>query len=302
MTAASLEIQRIVVGIDFSPASVEAAQWAVRHVAPGAELVLVHAISLPEPPPIMRGRFPRRELLIDTLRAGAEKRLREISLTLGAERVWLEIREGDPVGCLTRLADDFSADLVIAGAHGERAGVLEGLGSTAEHLVRTCTRPVLLVTRPRPTSPSHVLLPLDALETEGEALRWAAGLSRRFNARVTAMHVVASHHIARLAFNAAAIVSGTGMDLTGSFDAQQSADLWLEHAVAAGVPRERAGGEVANGDPAAEILAAVNRLGVDLVVMGRPKAGGVRRAVLGSVVGGVLHRATCPVLVVPELT
>ena len=71
--------------------------------------------------------------------------------------------------------------------------------------------------------------------------------------------------------------------------------------MAAGVPRERAAGEVASGDPAGEILAAVNRLGVDVVVMGRPTAGNFRRAVLGSVVGGVLHRATCLVPIVPEV-
>lgn len=301
MTATPLELERVLVGIDFSPASVEAAHWVARHVAPGAELVLAHVISIPEPPPLMRGRFPRRDLLIETVREGAEKRLREISLSLSAERVWLEIREGEPVECLTRLAGDFSADLVVTGAHGERAGVVEGLGSTAEYLVRTCVRPLLLVTRPRPTPPSHILVPVDTMETATEALRWAAALSRRFSARVTLMHVVASHPIASTAFFAAAILSGTGADLSDSIDAKEPPDRWLERAVAAGVPRERAGGEVAKGEPAGETLAAVERLGVDLVVMGRPASGNLRRALLGSVVGGVLHRATCPVLVVPEL-
>ena len=301
MTATPLELARVVVGIDFSPQSVEAARWVAGQLAPGAELVLVHAISIPEPPAIMRGRFPRRDLLIETVRQGAETRLREISLSLGAQRVWLEIREGDPVECLTRLAGDFSADLVVAGTHGERAGVVEGLGSTAEHLVRACVRPVLLVTRPRSTPPSHILVPVETMESATEALRWAGALSRRFDARVTAMHVVASHRIASAAFTAAAIVSGTSIDLAESFDTKEASDPWLEYAVAAGVPRERAGAELVHGEPTGQTLAAVERLGVDLIVMARPTAGNFRRALLGSVVGGVLHGATCPVLVVPEV-
>ena len=156
-----MKIERVVVGIDFSTSSVDAARWVSRYFAPGAELVLAHVISIPEPPPIVRGKFPRRDLLIDTVREGAEKRLREISRSLGADRMWLEFREGEPVECITALAEDFSADLVVAGAHGERAGLLEGLGSTAESLVRASTRPVLLVTDPRLTIPRHVLVPVD---------------------------------------------------------------------------------------------------------------------------------------------
>ena len=300
MTATSLELERVLVGIDFSPASVEAAQWVARHLAPGAELVLAHAISIPEPPPIMRGRFPRRDLLIETVREGAGKRLKDMSLSLPADRVWLEIREGDPVDCLTQLATDFSADLVVAGTHGERAGVLEGLGSTSERLVRGCVRPLLLVAKPRETPPSHILVPVDTAETSVDALRWASALSRRFNARVTVMHVAASHPIASTAFIAAGIISGAAIGLSDRFDAGEPSDLWVERAVAAGVPRDRAAGEVTYGEPVGQILAAVDRLGVDLVVMGRPSTGNVRRALLGSVVGGVLHRASCPVLVIPE--
>jgi len=71
--------ERIVVGIDFSPASFEAARWTARHFACGTELVLAHVIAIPEAPPIVRSRFPRRDLVVDTVRVGAETRLRELS-------------------------------------------------------------------------------------------------------------------------------------------------------------------------------------------------------------------------------
>ena len=118
-----MKLDRLVIGIDFSVPSVEAARFVARHLFPGAEIVLVHAIAIPEPPPIVRSRFPRRDLLVDTVREGAEKRLREISLSLNAERVWLEIREGAPVECLMQVAAEYSADIIAAGAHGERPGL-----------------------------------------------------------------------------------------------------------------------------------------------------------------------------------
>ena len=295
-----MKIERVVVGIDFSPSSVDAASWVSRYFVPGAELVLVHVISIPEPPPIVRSKFPRRDLLIGTVREGAEKRLREISLSLSADRVWLELREGEPVECITALAEDFSAELVVAGAHGERAGLLEGIGSTADHLVRASARPVLLVTHPRLTTPRHVLVPLDKPEHASRALSWASALSQRFGARVTAMHVVTGG-VASGALAALAVVSGTPpVDVATPPAVAEGSDRWLEGAVAAGVPREQASSEVAAGEPTPEILAAAKRLDTDLIVMARRGTGNLRRAVLGSVVAGVLRDASCPVLVVPE--
>jgi len=294
-----MKVERVVVGIDFSPPSVDAARWVSGYFAPGAELVLAHVISIPEPSPIARGKPPRRDLLIDTVREGADKRLREISLSLSANRVWLELREGDPVECIAALAEDFSAELVVVGAHGERASILEGLGSTADRLVRASTRPVLLVTQPRLTTPRHVLVPLDKLDHAPGALSWASALSQHIGARVTTIHVETGG-VASGAFAALAVVSGVSpIDVTTPLSIPDRSDRWLEAAVAAGVPREQASSEVLAGEPTLEILAAARRLDADLIVMTRPAAGKLRRAVLGSVVAGVLRGASCPVLVVP---
>ena len=295
-----MRLERIVIGVDFSVHSVEAARWAANQFAPGAELVLVHVISIPKLPSIIPTRFPRRDLLIDTVREGAEKRLREISHSLNADFIWLEIREGDPVECLVNVAAEFSADLIVAGAHGERSGVQKALGSTAEYLVRASTRPVLLVMQPGLTPPSHILAPVDKSENAARALQWAAALSERFRARVTAMHVVTAG-VASGALAAAAVIAGAApIDPRPLLRARETPDRGLAGAIRAGVPSERANSEVSFGEPAHEVLSAVARLGADLIVMGRRGEGNFRRAVLGSVVDGVLRGATCPVLVVPE--
>ncbi|HUF29146.1 MAG TPA: universal stress protein, partial [Gemmatimonadaceae bacterium] len=115
-----MKLNRLVVGVDFSEASIAAAVWAVQQFGRGAEVVLAHVISIPKPPPIAKGDHPRRELLLDTVREGADKRLRELSLSLAIKRTWLEIREGSPAESLAKLAEEFSADMVVTGAQGER--------------------------------------------------------------------------------------------------------------------------------------------------------------------------------------
>src|SRR5688572_22820251 len=93
----TMKLERVVVGTDFSAPSIAAAQWVAGQFAREAEVVLAHVISIPAVPPIVQSRFPRRDLLVDTVRAGADAKLREMSLSLAAGRIWMEIREGPPV-------------------------------------------------------------------------------------------------------------------------------------------------------------------------------------------------------------
>ncbi|MBW2274656.1 MAG: universal stress protein, partial [Deltaproteobacteria bacterium] len=47
------------------------------------------------------------------------------------------------------------------------------------------------------------------------------------------------------------------------------------------------------------ILAEAKRLAADMIVMGSHGHGALYRALLGSVSEGVLHKATCPLTIVP---
>ena len=47
------------------------------------------------------------------------------------------------------------------------------------------------------------------------------------------------------------------------------------------------------------ILSEAKRLGADMIVMGSHGHGALHRALLGSVSEGVLHKATCPLTIVP---
>jgi nucleotide-binding universal stress UspA family protein len=156
-----MHVQRVVVGVDFSATSVAAVRWTARELATDAELVLVHAVDVPEPPSFLRGRFPPRETLAGTAHDGADRKLRELSASLGVQRIWLEVRDGRADDVIDAVAAEYRADLVVTGAHGERAGVLKQLGSTAERVARAAPAPVLLAREPLPAKPATVLVAMD---------------------------------------------------------------------------------------------------------------------------------------------
>jgi nucleotide-binding universal stress UspA family protein len=57
---------------------------------------------------------------------------------------------------------------------------------------------------------------------------------------------------------------------------------------------------VAHGDPATEIVRVAEDGGYDAIVVGSHGSGFVKRVLVGSVSGHVVHHATCPVLVVRQ--
>jgi len=288
---------RIVVGIDFSEPSMETARWAARQFA-GHELVLAHVIAIPEPPPLMSNRYPRHDLLVDTVRAGAEQRMRELASSLGSTLVWPESREGPVAHTLNAIAADYEARFIVVGAHGERPRVAGVIGTTAQQVAREARVPVLLVTRPDARPIAHVLAAVDDETLALEALRWALALSGE-TGRVTALHVSGAGMMSH-ALSAATVISGAPPVTPPVARPSESTDRWVALARAAGIETARLESEEAFGDAVTEILGAADRLDADLIVMGRRAAGGLRRAVLGSVTDGVLRLATRNVLVVPE--
>jgi nucleotide-binding universal stress UspA family protein len=296
-----MQLNRVVVGVDFSEPSEAAARWTAAHLARGAELVLVHAVDVPEPPSFLRGRFPPRERLVETARTGADKRLRELSLALGAERIWLEVREGDAAEQLAAVAAEYGADLVVVGAHGMRPGPWIRVGSTAEQITRRSPAPVLLAQGALDAPPRRLLVGLDDASIAQGVLGWARLLAERCGARVTALHVLSAPLLESL-LTLAAVTSGTPTPTIPALESghREDADRWARRVVEGGLDAATASSEIAFGDPAPELLAAAQRVRADLILVGRHGAGGARPALLGSVTSEVLRGATCPVLVVME--
>lgn len=139
---------------------------------------------------------------------------------------------------------------------------------------------------------THILCPIDFSEPSRTALRYAAALARRHNARLTVLFVndpLLASAAAAAAYDVRKLAAKTDIELKG----------FIRRTL--GSSGTSLGRETALGHPAPEIEKAVNRLGVDFVVMGTNGLSGPVKWFLGSTTERLLRSTKVPVLVVPNL-
>ena len=192
------------------------------------------------------------------------RRLRDRGLAVDA-RVRLD---GTPADRIVHQSSLRRADLVVMATHA-RSGPARWLhGSVAESVVQSAAAPIMLVA---PRVESHVaerlsdahpclIVPLDGSERANQALPVAQRLASSLAADIVLVSV------------------------------NTVADT---HTPIANAQRVRR-----TGDPATEIARVADERGAAAIVMATHGRAGWSRAVLGSVAGGVLERASVPVVVV----
>lgn len=285
-----MDARYIAVGVDFTEPSLQAAHWTARHLARGHDIVLIHAVYLPQPPAFIRGLYPPSDELINDAVRGADLRLRELSLALGAGRIWPDVRVGAPDEVLTSAAREFRAELLVLGPGRKRPGIWKMLGSTAERVARNATTSVFLARHLRDGPPRHVLVALDDSPMTEHVLTAAARLVEHEGATVTVMHVLSP------TWHGAPMQTSAWSEHRRVEEFRQRARTWL-HETLQPTPLGGAAIEVAFGDPGFELVTAARRLDADMLVIGRH---GARAAgpFLGSVVEYVLRHGNEAVLVV----
>jgi nucleotide-binding universal stress UspA family protein len=141
----ALEAKRIVVGIDGSPSSAEALEWAVAEARlTGATVEAVYAW---DPAPIEASGLPEQEL--QDLREAAQKRAAKLVRTLDGHGSGVRIVPRTVSGTAAQVLVDASegADLLVVGSRG--LGGLRGmvLGSVSHHCAAHAQCPVVVVHR-----------------------------------------------------------------------------------------------------------------------------------------------------------
>ena len=145
---------RILVGVDFSPASLLAAAWA-RDLADtaGADLVLCHVVTpvaslfLPAGAPVLEGLLSDEDWeRLPSLRvAEGRQRLRNEARKLGVTEAEVDVHLGLPVEGLVTRAKKLRADLIVVGVEGLSGDGGGRMGSVAERVVRHASVPVTVV-------------------------------------------------------------------------------------------------------------------------------------------------------------
>ena len=146
--APGMPFRSILCAVDFSPDSARALSYAAsltQHA--GGRLTIIHVVET-----LVLGYDPRGgnfdiEGLSKATVALARTQLQEYaaSVTAGASPIEKVLGEGKPYRDILREADQRGVDLIVVGVHGRSALDRLVFGSTADHLVRRATCPILTV-------------------------------------------------------------------------------------------------------------------------------------------------------------
>jgi nucleotide-binding universal stress UspA family protein len=270
-----MRLERIVIGVDFGAASAAAARWTARCLAPDAELTLVHCIATTGRP------LP----WVSPVGDHAAARLAALRLELAPSQTRVEVRIGDPADCIAAVADELDADLIVVGPHNRRSLHDDHIGSTAERLVARSSRPVLLATGEMSGPPRRLLVPiLGRADASMRVVAWARAFAAQNEFRLAVVLVGSA------AQRPIGVQSG----------APPSPAIERWRGLAGDCP---AGGffvDAVRGDPAAVILAQVERFATDLVLLDASATAAMGEARTAAAVGRVLRGTGCPVLVTTE--
>jgi adenylate kinase len=141
-------IRRILVPVDFSPASLQALDYATdRARESGAAIILLHVLE----PILAKSRFvaPRLRALKKDARRMKQRLLFLARRRVGAEtpvKPWL--LNGEPGALIIEAAAKTESDLIIMGSVGRKGMQRLLLGSVAERVIRNADCPVTIVRAP----------------------------------------------------------------------------------------------------------------------------------------------------------
>lgn len=293
--------RKIVVGVDGSPGSSRALQWAMETGAQyGDEVEAVLAwerVSYPFTEWVLADPV---EVPVEAVHAlGTQLAKAQADRSPAAVEVRLEGRtiEGDPPTVLTSLP----ARLLVLGRHGQSAVrrrlLGPALGSVASHCLNNATVPVVIVpAQTAPGPPTRIVVGLDGSASSNRALRWAVTHGRAVGAPVTAVY---GWQIATMPSPGKA-----DDDLVGMMPPLPEWQLEAERRLRERVSRALDAHEAAevqllalHRPAAAGLLATVHE--DDVLVLGERGQGGFARLLLGSVSRHCAEHSPCPIVVVP---
>ncbi|MGW5239836.1 universal stress protein [Monashia sp. NPDC004114] len=285
---------RIVVGIDGSPQSGRALEWAVARARLGAEqLELVHAYSLTPDLDFfgyhgMASSQPAEWFVqfSEEMLEAAAARVREL-----APGVTCTLRStlGHPAPTLVAASED--AVLVVVGRRGLGSAASALLGSLSNRLTVQAKCPVVVVGEGELPTTGPVVVGLDDSPFGTNALRYAIAEAA---VRRTGVRVVAAYDVMHQAFPAdPELIERLRASVEAEAEETIARALRDSQGGTASVEVERVAVE---GLAAEAILSHADD--AQLIVVGTHGKGLVRRALLGSVSRQVLHDADRPVAVV----
>lgn len=292
-----MTLSKIVVGTDFSrqaKLAIDHGMAMARHA--GADVVLMHALSMPEPDYAMP--YPvttpavyveQVEQIVKDARSNLEN-LRERLLGQGVELSHVFANEMADRG-LVAVAKDTNADLIIVGSHG-RTGIARFLiGSVAEKVARHAHCDVMVARDAAPAGGyQRILVPVDFSEMSDQAVARAAELVEP-GGRVDLLHCW------QLPGGSITYWGSVGPGL-GESIRRGAAEFGRKCIDKVGTDKAEFSLAIEEGDARHTIEKRAESGDYDLVVMGSHGRKGVNRVLLGSVSESVVRHLKGAVYIV----
>jgi nucleotide-binding universal stress UspA family protein len=256
----------------------------------GADLMIAHVlpnfVSPPAAPSLLVYSHP------ETFRDQAERLLTAACAQAQSEGVRCSSRllTGDVAEQIDAAAEEWRAERVIVGSHGEAKFCLGILGSVSERLFHRLAVPVLAVGpktvqhSPTPSASMRVLAPTSLKRESRAVLQFAGEFAAAHQAEITLLHVVPEapdHH--------------PSANRVASY-ARQMLEEFSPSAAQVGKPAC----VVDKGNPITAILRHAKAGDFDMILLGSISSSSFLPALVPGTVYGILCGARCPVLILKQ--
>jgi len=303
-----LNVQNIVVPIDFSKMSVQSIHVAKRLAQRfSASIHLAHVRHLnyatdfvAPAPPIIPFSFMTYEQVEEQT---ALKELKKVASECGVSSATCDVLSGaPPFDEICRLAQTVPADLVVMPTHGRTGLKHVFLGSTAERIVQHSSCPVL-ITRGSALHANNgsrfriktILVPVDFSKCSREGLRHAIAFANEFGAKIILLHATYLGYI--YAAEGTALYDIPGLQKA----ARKTAERKMRELVrSVNFGAVKFATVFTDGSPVIDICSFAKDYGVDLIITATHGFTGFTHVLIGSIAEQVVRHAPCSVLVVPS--
>lgn len=290
-TTSPQAVRTVVVATDLSPASeIAVDQAAMLARRWDADLVLLHVFN--------DGVWATITAIYESeVWAGAEpvlvarnrlsQQVREVAAR-HAVRARGETRTGRAASEIAAFCREQDAQLLVVGEHGEAV-----LGGTAQRVLARADLPVLLVRRAVSAELSCILLATDFSDNATRAaqlsLDWFPDVRQRLL------------HACTVAFEGRMRMAGVSLEHIEGYrrDELARAEQRMEAQMQALRSAAPVGKRIVQGYPTTVLLREIERLGAELLVIGKHGGTMLDERLLGSITQNLLYRADCNVLLVP---
>jgi universal stress protein E len=234
----------------------------------------------------LRGEFVERR------RLQLEKHARQLR-SQGIDTISAVVWEEPAHAAVAAAAVRENASLVVIGAHRLRTGQPVSLRHTDWELLRSCSRPLLIVGSRRTPADGAVIAALDPSHVNDKPAALDAVLAAEGAALADALQVDfhVAHCIADSAYPLGQIASIDRRRMAERRRSVMRATLRKSGATARQI-------HILHGPVEAELPALVSRLGVQVLVLGALSRRGMARLVVGNTAERLIHAAACDLLVV----